>query len=313
MVAVKTVVVADDTAFVRDRFTRALEEAGHEALGARSWPELTSIVRRVGDRLDLIALDLRLPQGIGTGMVRALRSTVPATTPIVVFSGTIANAVEVRDLTTLGVAGYLNEYTAVQHILPALAPHLFPEHYQRRLSPRVSLAIPVAYRIGNTITSAVTLNISLRRAGHPHREPAGDRHRASRALPAVHRAGRRGNRRARGVVGAGARHGHRVHRCSTTARAPPSSRSSTRTSSPIAKRSGSGSGFRLPAVRLTTWSLEPEPAQSSRVRSRRSAFATTITDAPVSATTAIHSVAAPVMAATRNTAFSDQRHRDVGA
>ena len=123
------------------------------------------MVRRVGDRLDLIALDLRLPQGIGTGMVRALRSTVPATAPIVVFSGTIANAVEVRDLTTLGVAGYLNEYTAVQHIVPALAPHLFPEHYQRRLSPRVSLAIPVAYRIGNTITSAVSQNISLRGLG----------------------------------------------------------------------------------------------------------------------------------------------------
>jgi CheY-like chemotaxis protein len=165
MVAVKTIVVADDTAFVRDRFTSALEEAGHEALGARSWPELTSIVRRVGDRLDLIALDLRLPQGIGTGMVRALRSAVPAKTPIVVFSGTIANAVEVRDLTTLGVAGYLNEYAAVQHILPSLAPHLFPEHYQRRLSPRVSLAIPVAYRVGNTITSAVTVNISLRGLG----------------------------------------------------------------------------------------------------------------------------------------------------
>ena len=29
MVAVKTIVVADDTAFVRDRFARALEEAGH--------------------------------------------------------------------------------------------------------------------------------------------------------------------------------------------------------------------------------------------------------------------------------------------
>ena len=210
MVAVKTIVVADDTAFVRDRFTRALEEAGHEALGARSWPELTSIVRRVGDRLDLMALDLRLPQGIGTGMVRALRSTVPATTPIVVFSGTIANAVEVRDLTTLGVAGYLNEYAAVQHILPALAPHLFPEHYQRRLSPRVSLAIPVAYRVGNTITSAVTLNISLRGLGIRTVSPLEDRHHAARPLPAVHRRVRPGNRRARGVVGAGARHGRRV-------------------------------------------------------------------------------------------------------
>ena len=34
------------------------------------------------------------------------------------------------------VAGYINEYSAVQHIVPALAPHLFPDHYNRRSSPR---------------------------------------------------------------------------------------------------------------------------------------------------------------------------------
>jgi CheY-like chemotaxis protein len=162
MVAVKTVVVADDTAFVRDRFATALAGAGHRSVGLKTWPELMTLVRIQAGRLDLIALDLRLPNGIGTGMVRALRAAVANAPPIVVFSGTIADAVEVRDLTTLGVAGYLNEYTAVQHIVPALAPHLFPEHYQRRLSPRVGLAIPVAYRIGNTIVSAITVNISPR-------------------------------------------------------------------------------------------------------------------------------------------------------
>jgi uncharacterized protein (TIGR02266 family) len=165
MVAVKTVVVADDTAFVRERFATALELAGHLVVGARSWPELLALVRREAGRLDLIALDLRLPQGIGTGMVRALRSNLSESTPILVFSGTIASAVEVRDLTTLGVSGYVNEYTSVQHIVPALAPHLFPEHYQRRVSPRVALGIPVAYRIGNSIASALTVNISPRGLG----------------------------------------------------------------------------------------------------------------------------------------------------
>lgn len=165
MVAVKTVVVADDTAFVRERFARALEEAGHQPMGAKSWPDLTNLARQEGDRLDLIALDLRLPHGIGPGMVRALRATMGPALPIIVFSGTIADASEVRELTTLGVSGYMNEYTAVQHIVPAMAPHLFPEHYQRRLSPRVSLGIPVAYRTGNNITSAITVNISPRGVG----------------------------------------------------------------------------------------------------------------------------------------------------
>jgi uncharacterized protein (TIGR02266 family) len=160
MVAVKTVVVADDTAFVRERFATAMEAAGHEVIAARSWSELTSLVRREGGRLDLIALDLRIPQGIGPTMVRVLRQLSGSETPIVVFSGTIADASEVRDLTGLGVSGYVNEYSATQNILPALAPHLFPEHYQRRSGPRVALGNPVAYRIGNTIASAVATNVS---------------------------------------------------------------------------------------------------------------------------------------------------------
>jgi uncharacterized protein (TIGR02266 family) len=48
----------------------------------------------------------------------------------------------------------------VQNILPSLAPHLFPDNFNRRGSPRVVLGIPVAYRFGNTIAAALTLNLS---------------------------------------------------------------------------------------------------------------------------------------------------------
>ena len=65
-----------------------------------------------------------------------------------------------RELAALGVAGYVNEYSAVQHILPSLAPHLFPDNFNRRGSPRVVLGIPVQYRFGNTIAAALTLNLS---------------------------------------------------------------------------------------------------------------------------------------------------------
>ena len=80
--------------------------------------------------------------------------------PILVFSGTVTSAEEVRELAALGVAGYVNEYSAVQHILPSLAPHLFPDNFNRRDSPRVVLGIPIAYRVGNTISAALTLNLS---------------------------------------------------------------------------------------------------------------------------------------------------------
>jgi uncharacterized protein (TIGR02266 family) len=156
----KTVIVADDTSFVRDRFESALVGAGHTALTAKSSAELLGRVRTDLDRIDLIVMDLRLPQAGGVELVRAIRRIDGGRLPILIFSGTIATADEVRDLAALGVSGYVNEYSAVQHILPSLAPHLFPDNFNRRGSARVVLGIPVAYRFGNTIAAALTLNLS---------------------------------------------------------------------------------------------------------------------------------------------------------
>lgn len=160
MVAVKTVVIADDTAFVRDRFRSALEGAGHRALTVRTGQELLATLRNPAQRVDLVVLDLRLPHSRGIDLVRSVRTAVPDGPPIVVFSGTIANASEVKSLASVGVAGYVNEYTGVGHIMPALAPHLFPEHYNRRSSPRVVIGVPITYRVGNAISTSLTLNVS---------------------------------------------------------------------------------------------------------------------------------------------------------
>jgi len=159
-VSIKTIVVADDTAFVRDRFRTALEAAGHKAVVVKSAAELLARVRADLEQIDLIVLDLRLPHAPGVDLVRSIRKLDEGRLPILIFSGTIVNADEVRQLAALGVAGYVNEYSAVQHILPSLAPHLFPDNFNRRGSPRVVLGIPIQYRFGNTIAAALTLNLS---------------------------------------------------------------------------------------------------------------------------------------------------------
>lgn len=155
----KTVLIADDTPFVRDRFKTAIEHAGHRAYTVRSAAELLARVRADLPEIDLVVVDLRLPHAGGVELVRSIRRLDGGRLPILVFSGTIAGASEVRDLASLGIAGYVNEYSASQQILPSLAPHLFPDNFNRRHSPRVALGIPVAYRFGNTIAAAVTLNL----------------------------------------------------------------------------------------------------------------------------------------------------------
>ena len=156
----KRVVVADDTAFVRDRFATALTGAGHTPLPVKSTAELLARIRGDQGPVDLVILDLRLPHSGGVDLVRAIRKIDGGNLPILVFSGTIAAAEEVRELAALGVTGYINEYSAVQHILPSLSPHLYPDNFNRRGSPRVILGIPVSYRFGNTIAAALTLNLS---------------------------------------------------------------------------------------------------------------------------------------------------------
>ena len=98
----KTVIVADDTAFVRDRFATALLGAGHTALTVKSAVELLARVRADLARIDLIVLDLRLPHAAGVDLVRSIRKLDGGRLPILVFSGTIATAEEVRDLAALG-------------------------------------------------------------------------------------------------------------------------------------------------------------------------------------------------------------------
>lgn len=157
---VKTVLVGDDTAFVRERFKAAIENAGHRTVIVKTEAELLDRVRVDRSTLDLLVIDIRIPHATGVDLVRKIRALDHGQLPILVFSGTVTSADEVRELAGLGVSGYVNEYSAVQHILPTLAPQLFPEDFNRRGSPRVVLGIAVAYRLGNTIAAALMLNLS---------------------------------------------------------------------------------------------------------------------------------------------------------
>lgn len=155
----KTVLIAGDTAAVRERFATALEGAGHRALAARSAAELLARVRADLHRIDLLVLDLRLSQLSGVELIRTIRRFDQGRLPIVVFAGSIASASEVRQLDALGIAGYVNEHSLLPHIMPVLAPHLFPNSFNRRSSPRLVLSLPITIRTGSTIATAVILNL----------------------------------------------------------------------------------------------------------------------------------------------------------
>ena len=156
----KTVAIATETTFVRDRFKAALDAAGHRAMIMKSVAQLLATVRADFDDLHLIVLDLRMPHTSGVELVQRIRKLDGSKIPILLFSGSVTSVDEVRELASLGVSGYLNEYIATEHILPSIAPHLFPGTFHKREHPRVVMGIPVSYRIGKVHTAALAMDVS---------------------------------------------------------------------------------------------------------------------------------------------------------
>ena len=154
----KTVILAVPDPNVSDQFSVALDGAGHQTITVRTLARLMQELETAAPAVDLLVIDLQIGgQGIDTA--RAIRALSPRT-PIVVLSGSVGSAADVRELARLGIDSYVNDHCAVPMILPALAPRLFPDSFDRRTSARVTLNLPVAYRFGDTIATAPTLNLS---------------------------------------------------------------------------------------------------------------------------------------------------------
>jgi len=126
----------------------------------KSVAQMFAHVRADFDDIHLIVVDLRMPHASGIEVVKRIRKLDRGRLPILVFAGSVQDVDEVRDLAALGVSGYLNEYTAGEHILPSIAPHLFPGNFPRREHARVVMGIPVSYRVGKTITAALAMDLS---------------------------------------------------------------------------------------------------------------------------------------------------------
>ena len=154
----KTILIAHRRPDVRDRFAAALADARHGYVAVDSEHAAMDAAADAAAPISLALVDLGLAAD-GISFVHTLRQRAGRALPVVVFAGTIRSADEVRALLAMNVAGYVNEHATTQQILPSLAPHLFPDNFNRRTSPRVVLGMPVSYRSGQTIAASLTLNI----------------------------------------------------------------------------------------------------------------------------------------------------------
>ena len=155
--SVKTILIAHRDAGVRDRFAVALADARHRFVPADTESAARQAAADPAVPISLVIVDLTLATD-RPAFVQALRNGPGNSVPVIVFSGSVGSAADVPWLAELGV-GYINEHAGTPQILPALAPHLFPDNFNRRSSLRVSVGVPISYRAGPTIAGAVTLDV----------------------------------------------------------------------------------------------------------------------------------------------------------
>lgn len=154
----KTILIAHRSSDVRGRIAAALADARHDYVTADTMDAAVAAVGDPARPISLALVDLGLSSDPAE-LVNDLRRDAARSMPVVVFAGTVRNGADIPILLACGVAGYLNEHATTAQILPALAPHLFPDSFDRRSSPRVALGIPISYRAGQTIAGALTANV----------------------------------------------------------------------------------------------------------------------------------------------------------
>ena len=163
--SVKTILVAHPSPSVRERISAALAEARHACVAAPTAAVAMQTVRR--SPVSLVLADASLSDNPAAFLRRLREGSGGRSIPVIVFAGSVRSATEVAAFASIPVSGYLNESAPLAGILPALAPHLFPDNFNRR----TGLAVPISFQVGRAITAATTFDVAASGLGIRTMEP----------------------------------------------------------------------------------------------------------------------------------------------
>jgi CheY-like chemotaxis protein len=103
---VATLLVVDDLPANRDLMSRRLERSGFKVLTAASGAEALAVLRRTA--VDLVLLDIMMPDMTGLDVLRHLRASVSATLPVIMVTAKTDTEDEVEAL-SLGATSYVTK------------------------------------------------------------------------------------------------------------------------------------------------------------------------------------------------------------
>lgn len=158
----KNIFVADDSIFFRTKLSDILVEAGHKVRFAKDGQELIKELRIDSDAIDLLILDLQMPEIDGFGVLKWLKDNgFNGKFPVLVVTAVYEAGHVVDSLRDLGAAGLMTKDFTPEQIIFRVNRILFPDKVTQRAAPeRVPVSLPVDFTVGEKMQTGFILNIS---------------------------------------------------------------------------------------------------------------------------------------------------------
>lgn len=158
----RNILIADDSVFFRTKLSDILVEAGHNVRFAKDGREVLNEIRIDSKRLDLLMLDLQMPDIDGFGVLKWLNENgYGGKFPVLVITGVYEPVHVMEQLRGLGATGLMTKGSTPEQIIFRVNRILFPEKIQRG-SPRerVPVSLPVDFVLGEAVRTGFLLNLS---------------------------------------------------------------------------------------------------------------------------------------------------------
>lgn len=159
----KNILIADDSLFFRTKLSDILVEAGHKVRFARDGREVINEVKIDASGIDLLILDLQMPEVDGFGVLQWMEENGYRNRfPVLAITGVYEVGQVLERIKSLGAAGLMTKGFTPEQIIFRINRILFPEKAATGTSPRdrVPVSLPVDFVHGDVTRTGFLLNIS---------------------------------------------------------------------------------------------------------------------------------------------------------
>ncbi len=157
----KKILLADDSVFFRAKLSTILTEAGHEVRLSSDGNEVISEIKTHPDDIDLLILDLQMPELDGFGVLEWIdKNKCRDKFDILIITGAYELSTIIERLKAHGVMGVMTKGYTAEQVVYRVNRLLFKENFADKKPDRAPVSIPVDFSLADKRHSGLLLNIS---------------------------------------------------------------------------------------------------------------------------------------------------------